>query len=95
MEMGEQGGDAPSVMKNHFGILYLEIFICHSGSLTSEYSGPGSIQMENTYIPCLLDGWGAVVSNTEQNEGPSSSLGVWPFGNAVLSDVACFLGMGV
>ena len=94
MEMGELDGDAPSVMKNHFwdlisGNLHLSQWV------TSEYSGPGSIQMENTYIPCLLDGWGAVVSNTEQNEGPSSSLGVWPFGNAVLSDVACFLGMGV
>ena len=29
----------------------------------NEYSGPGSIQMENTYIPCLLDGWGTVSEN--------------------------------
>ena len=29
----------------------------------NEYSGPGSIQMENTYIPCLLDGWGTVSTN--------------------------------
>ena len=25
------------------------------------YSGPGSIQMENTYIPELLDGWDLVL----------------------------------
>ena len=25
------------------------------------YSGPGSIQMENTYIPELLDGWDRVL----------------------------------
>ena len=80
-------------MRNHFWDFISGNFHL-SQWMNSEYSGPGSIQMENTYIPCLLDGWGALVSNTEQ-EGPSSFFGVWPFGNAVLSDVACFLGMGV
>ena len=69
MEMGELGGEKP----------FLGFYIWKSSSVTSEYSGPGSIQMENTYIPCLLDGWGAVVSNTEQNEGPSSSFGCLAF----------------
>ena len=56
----------------------------------SEYSGPGSIQMENTYIPCLLDGW-ATDSSTV-----SAKRRVFDIGGCLVLQMiyesACFLG---